>query len=69
MASCFSCFMVKVLDKRFLCDDRCKGKNRLVPLRVMLRGRPTPLANAAIEIPSVITVDVIRLCPRCLQLY
>ena len=32
----------------------------LVPLTAMPTGRPTPLANAAMEIPPVITVDVIR---------
>ena len=60
--------MVKVL-KDFRVMTVAKEKSRLVLLRVMPRGRPTPLANAALEIPSVITVDVIRLCPRCLQLY
>ena len=34
--------------------------SRLVPLKAMPTGRPTPLANAAVEIPPVITVDVIR---------
>ena len=33
---------------------------RLVPLKAMPTGRPTPPANAAIETPPVITVDVIR---------
>ena len=37
-----------------------RKRSRLVPLQAMLTGRPTPLANAAIETPSVITVDVIR---------
>ena len=32
---------------------------RLVPFKAMPTGRPTPLANAAIVIPPVITVDVI----------
>ena len=31
-----------------------------VPLKAMPTGNPTTLANAAIEIPPVITVDVIR---------
>ena len=35
-------------------------RSRLVPLKVMPTGRPIPLANAATEIPPVITVDVIR---------
>ena len=33
---------------------------RLVPLKAIPTGRPTPPANAAIETPPVITVDVIR---------
>ena len=34
--------------------------SRLVPLKAIPTGNPTPLPNAAIEIPPVITVDVIR---------
>ena len=37
-----------------------RERSRLVPLKAMPTGRPTPLANAAIEIPPVITVDVIK---------
>ena len=37
-----------------------RERSRLVPLKAMPTGRPTPLATTAIEIPSVITVDVIR---------
>ena len=37
-----------------------RERNRLVPLKVMTTGRLTPLANAAIEIPPVMTVDVIK---------
>ena len=37
-----------------------REKSRLVKLKAMPTGRLTPLANAPIEIPSVITVDVIR---------
>ena len=33
----------------------------LVTPKAMPMGNPTPLANAAVEIPSVITADVIRL--------
>ena len=33
---------------------------RLVPLKAMPKGNPTLLVNAMIEIPPVITVDVIR---------
>ena len=59
MASCFSCFMVKVL-KDFYVMNVDRERSRLVPLKTMPTGRPTPLANAAVEIPPVITVDVIR---------
>ena len=38
-----------------------RERSKLVPLRAMPTGRPTLLAKAAIEIPPVITVDVIRL--------
>ena len=34
-------------------------RSRQVPLREIPTVRPTPLANAAIEFPPVITVDVI----------
>ena len=37
-----------------------RERSRLVPLKAMLTGRPTPLANAAIEIHPMIPVDVIR---------
>ena len=40
-----------------------REKCRLAPLKAMSTDRPTPLANAAIEIPPVITVYVIR--PVC----
>ena len=59
MASCFSCFMVKVL-KDFYVMNVGRERSRLVPLKTMPTGRPTPLANAAVEIPPVITVGVIR---------
>ena len=35
----------------------------LVLSKAMPTGNPTPLANAAVEIPPVITADVIRLVP------
>ena len=59
MALCFSCFTVKVL-KDFCVMTIAREKSRLVPLKAMPTGRPAPLANAAIEIPPVITVNVIR---------
>ena len=37
-----------------------RERNRLVPLKVMTTDRLTPLSNAAIEIPPVTTVDVIK---------
>ena len=37
-----------------------RERSKLVPLKAIATGNPTPLANAAIDIPSVITVDVIR---------
>ena len=36
-------------------------KNRLVPLNAIPTGKPVENANAAIETPSVITVDVLDL--------
>ena len=59
MESCFSCFTVKVL-KDFRVMTVARERSKLVPLKAMPTGRPTPLANAAIEIPPVITVDVIK---------
>ena len=37
-----------------------REKSRLVPLKAIPTGNPSPLANAAMLIPPVITVDVIR---------
>ena len=37
-----------------------RERSRLVPLKAMPTGKPRPLANAAIETPVVIAVDVIR---------
>ena len=41
-----------------------RERSRLVLLKAIPTGNPTPLANAAIEIPPVITVDLIRPCSR-----
>ena len=38
-----------------------RERSRLVPLKAIPTGNPTPLANAAMLILPVITVDVIRL--------
>ena len=51
--------MVKVL-KDFRVMTVARERSRLVPLKAMPTGRPTPLANAAIETTPVITVYVIR---------
>ena len=59
MASCFSCFTVKVLND-FRVMTVARERSRLFPLKAMSTGRATPLANAAIEVLPVITVDVIR---------
>ena len=37
-----------------------RERSRLVPLKAIPISNPTPLANAAMLIPPVITVDVIR---------
>ena len=37
-----------------------RERSRLVAPKAIPTGNPTPLVNAAIEIPPVITVDVIR---------
>ena len=37
-----------------------RERSRLVPLKAVPTGNPTPLGNAAIEILPVIAVDVIR---------
>ena len=37
-----------------------RERSRLVPPKTAPTGRPTPLANAATEIPSVMTIDVIK---------
>ena len=59
MASCFSCFTVKIV-KDFCVMAVTREKSRLVPLKAIPTGNPTPLADAAMLIPPVITVDVIR---------
>ena len=59
MASCFSCFTVKVL-KDFRVMTVARERSRLVSLRAIKTDRATPLANAAIEIPPVVNFDVIK---------
>ena len=62
IASCFSCFTVKIL-KDFRVMAVARERSRLVPLKAIPTGNPTPLANVAMlipPVPPVITVDVIR---------
>ena len=59
MESCFSCSTVKVLNY-FCVMTVARERSRLGRLKTMPAGRLTPLANAEIEIPPVITVDVIK---------
>ena len=51
--------MVKVL-KDFYVTTVARERTKLVLPKAAPTGRPARLANAAIEIPRVITVDVIR---------
>ena len=59
IASCFSCFTVKILED-FHVMAAAREKCRLVPLKVIPRSNRTPVANGAMHIPPVITVDMIR---------
>ena len=60
IALCFSYFTMKIL-KDFRVIAVAREKSRLVLLKAIPTGNPTPLANPAMLIPPVITVDVIRL--------
>ena len=59
MASCFSCFTVKIL-KDFCAMAVARERSRLVQLKAIPTANPMPLANAEIDISPVITVDVMR---------
>ena len=59
IAWCFPCFTVNIL-KYFCVMAVAREISRLVPLKAIPTGNRTPLANAAILIPPVITVDVVR---------
>ena len=50
---------MKIL-KDFLEMAVAREGSRLVPLKAIPTGNPTPLANPVIEIPPVLIVDVIR---------
>ena len=58
MASCYSCFMINVL-QAFCVVTVARERSRLVPLKAIPMGRTTPLANAVLEIVPVNNVDVI----------
>ena len=59
--------VTKLITVKILKDFRemavARERIRLVPLKTIPTGNPTPLANAAIKIPPVITVDVITPVP------
>ena len=59
ITSYFSCFTVNIL-KDFRVMAVSRERSRLVQLKAIPTDNPTTLTNAAIEIPPVITVDVIR---------
>ena len=59
IALCFSCFTVKIL-KDFHVMAVARERSRLVPPKAKPTGDPTPMANPVIDIPPVITIDVIR---------
>ena len=54
----FLLYCKEVKDFRVIAVARERIK--LVPLKAMPTGNPTPLANASIDIPPVINVDVIK---------
>lgn len=57
--SCFYCFTVNIL--KYICvRAAARKKSRLVPFNAVPTSRPTPITNAAIETPPVMTVDVMR---------
>ena len=59
MESCFSCFTVNVLvDLRVIAV--ATERRRLVLLNPIPTAKPTPLLNAATNIPPVMMVDMIR---------
>ena len=46
-----------------------RERSRLVPLKAIPTGNPAPLANATIDIPPVIIVDVIRAVSKIPVMY
>ena len=59
MASYFPCFTVRVLEDFLVAIVEWERSTPNAP-KAAPPGRPTPLANAGIEVPPVITDDVIR---------
>ena len=55
----FCCFTANTI-KRFHVLTAPRKKGRLILFNAVPTGRPKPLANAAMETPSVLTVDAIR---------
>ena len=59
MALCFPCFTVRVC-KDFRVATVEREKNALNPAKAAPTGRPTLLTDVAIEVPPVITADIIK---------
>ena len=67
MEWCFSWATIETL-RYFRVAGAIKEKGRLTLPRAILTGSPTPLANAAMDIPPVSTVDVSRLVSLMLNI-
>ena len=65
ITSCFSCFTANVLNGFHLIAG-AREQIRLVSLNAIPTGRLIPLANAVVESPPVIVVDVVRPVSRML---
>ena len=68
IASCYSCFMITIL-KDFCVTAVARKKTRLILFNTIPARRPTPIANKVIEVPPVITFDVIRPISTVLRSY
>ena len=66
MESCFSRTTIEAL-RYFCAAGVIKEKSRLTPPKAIPTGSPTPLASAAMDIPPVSTVDVIRIVSAMLN--
>ena len=67
MESCFSQAFIEAL-RYFHVAGVITEKSRLVPPKAIPTGSATPLASAAMDIPPVSTVDVIRLVSAMLNI-